>query len=44
MELLTIVKALRHWRYLLVGTQHKVKIYSDHENLKYWRDPRKISR
>jgi ribonuclease HI len=44
MELLAIVKALRHWRYLLTGTQHKVTIYSDHENLKYWRDPRKISR
>ena len=25
MELLAIVKALRHWRYLLAGTQHKVK-------------------
>src|SRR6201996_7962176 len=44
LELLAIVKALRNWRPFLAGSPHKVKIFSDHMNLQYWRDPRKISR
>ena len=43
LELLTIVKALRHWRPLLAGSPHKIKVFSDHMNLKYWQDPQKIS-
>ena len=44
LELLAIVKALKHWRPLLAGSPHKIKVFSDHMNLKYWRDPQKISR
>ena len=44
LELLAIVKALKHWRPLLVGSPHKIKVFSNHMNLKYWRDPQKISR
>ena len=44
LELLAIVKALKHWRPLLAGSPHKIKVWSDHMNLKYWRDPQKISR
>src|ERR1700761_8920509 len=44
LELLAIVKALRNWRHFLAGSPHKIKIFSDHMNLQYWRDPRKISR
>jgi hypothetical protein len=44
LELLAIVKALRHWRYLLAGAPHKTCIYSDHMNLLHWREPQKISR
>ena len=44
LELLAIVKSLRNWRPLLVGSPHKVKVFSDHLNLQYWRDPQKISR
>jgi hypothetical protein len=44
LELLAIVKALRHWRYLLAGSPHKTRVFSDHMNLQYWRDPQKISR
>ena len=44
LELLAIVKALRNWRPLLAGSPHKIKIFSDHPNLQYWRDPQKISR
>ena len=43
LELLAIVKALRHWRPLLAGSPHKIKVFSDHMNLKYWQDPQKIS-
>ena len=44
LELLAIVKLLRHWHPLLVGSPHKIKVFSDHMNLQYWRDPQKISR
>ena len=43
LELLAIVKTLEHWRPLLAGSPHKIKVFSDHMNLKYWRDPQKIS-
>ena len=44
LELLAIFKSLKHWRPLLAGSPHKIKVFSDHMNLKYWRDPQKISR
>ena len=44
LELLAIVKALRNWRPLLASSLHKIKIFSNHLNLQYWRDPQKISR
>ena len=44
LELLAIVKSLRHWRPLLAGSPHKIKVFSDHMNLQYWRDPQRISR
>ena len=43
LELLAIVKSLRHWHPLLVGSPHKIKVFSNHMNLQYWRDPQKIS-
>jgi hypothetical protein len=44
LELLAIVKALRNWRPLLAGSPHDIRVFSDHMNLQYWRDPQKISR
>ena len=44
LELLAIIKSLRHWHLLLAGSPHKIKVFSDHMNLQYWRDPQKISR
>src|ERR1700761_7944133 len=44
LELLAIVKALRHWRPFLAGSPHKIKIFSDHLNLTHWKSPQKISR
>ncbi len=37
LELLAIIMALKNWRPLLVGSPHKIIIYSDHLNLQYWR-------
>jgi hypothetical protein len=44
LELLAIVKALDHWQPYLAGSPHKIKVFSDHMNLQYWRQPQKISR
>ena len=43
LELLAIVKSLQHWCPLLAGSPHKIKVFSDHMNLQYWRDLQKIS-
>jgi hypothetical protein len=44
LELLAIFNALDHWRPYLAGSPHKIIIYSDHQNLLYWKEPHKISR
>jgi hypothetical protein len=44
LELLAIIKALCHWRPLLAGSPHDIRVFSDHMNLQYWHDPQKISR
>jgi hypothetical protein len=44
LELLAIYKAVNHWRPFLAGSPHTVIIYSDHQNLTYWKDPQKLSR
>ena len=28
----------------MVGSLHKIKVFSDHMNIQYWRDPQKMSR
>ncbi len=43
-ELLAIVKSLKHWRVYLAGAPHQIIIHTDHANLLYWKEPRKISR
>ena len=40
----TIVKALQHWCLLLAEILHKIKVFSNHMNLQYWRDLQRISR
>ena len=41
-EFLGIMRSLHAWSHLLKGTTIPVLIYTDHANLKYYRDPRKI--
>jgi len=41
-EFLAIMCGLRNWDYLLKGTEKPVLVYTDHANLRYYRNPRKI--
>jgi hypothetical protein len=38
-ELLGLIKTCRHWRQYLHQPAHKVKIYTNHTNLLYWKNP-----
>ena len=42
-ELLAIIYAVKAFRYLLLGAQQQFLIRSDHENLKYFKSPQKIT-
>ena len=42
-ELLAIIYAIKAFRYLLLGTPQKFLVQSDHNNLKYFRSPQKIT-
>ncbi|KAG2009522.1 reverse transcriptase-RNase H-integrase [Coprinopsis cinerea AmutBmut pab1-1] len=42
-ELLAIIRALTEWRHYLQGSPFPLTIFSDHKNLIYWQDPRKIT-
>jgi len=42
-ELLAVVKSLHHWRTYLARAPHQIVIHTDHSNLLYWKEPRKIS-
>ena len=32
-ELLALVRALQHWRHLLLGAEHPIEVFMDHDNL-----------
>jgi len=34
---------LCQWRTYLLGSPHQITIYTDHSNLQYWKEPRKIN-
>jgi len=42
-ELLAIVEALAKWRQYLLDTAETFKIWTDHENLKYFQEPHKLN-
>jgi hypothetical protein len=41
-EFLGVLRGLRCWSHLLKGTEIPVLVYTDHANLRYYREPRKI--
>jgi len=43
-ELLAIVEALVKWRQYLLDVKEPFKVWTDHENLKYFREPHKLNR
>jgi RNase H-like domain found in reverse transcriptase len=43
-KLLVVIRGLLTWCHLLVGSPHKIRVLTDHSNLKYYRHPQKISR
>ena len=42
-ELLAVILALDEWQQYLRGTTHPVTIITNHKNLSYIKDPRKLS-
>ena len=43
-ELLAVILALEEWHQYLQGTAHPITVITDHKNLSYIKDPRKLSR
>ena len=43
-ELLAIIRALEEWRHYIQGSPHTMLILSDHKNLTYYREVRKLNR
>ena len=43
-ELLAIIRALKEWRHYIQGSPHTTLILSDHMNLTYYREARKLNR
>ncbi len=43
-ELLAIMLALSEWRHYLMGAVKDVEIWTDHQNLQYFRQPQKLNR
>ena len=42
-ELLAIIRALEEWRHYIQGSPHTTVIFSDHKNLTYFREARKLN-
>ena len=41
-EFYAIIRALHHWRQFMAGSPHKIRIYTNHQNHQYWKQPHKI--
>jgi len=42
-ELLVIMECLEKWRQYLLNAEERFKVWTDHENLKYYRKPQKLN-
>jgi hypothetical protein len=42
-EMLAIMRGLEDWQHFLEGACHKVEIWTDHKNLKYFRTAKKLN-
>ena len=43
-EMLAIMLALDEWRHYLIGAEEPFEIWTDHQNLQYFRQPQKVNR
>ena len=43
-ELLAIMECLEKWRQYLLDAEEKFEVWTDHKNLKYYREPQKLNR
>ncbi|KAF8752594.1 hypothetical protein RHS01_07510 [Rhizoctonia solani] len=43
-ELLAIICSFEYWRIFLEGTAHPITVFTDHCNLKYWKESRTFNR
>jgi len=43
-EMLAIMLALEEWRYYLIGAKDVFEVWTDHQNLQYFRQPQKVNR
>ena len=43
-ELLAIIRALEEWRHYIQGSPHTTTLFSDHKNLTYYREAKKLNR
>src|ERR1700690_2687396 len=43
-EMLAIMLALEEWRHYLIGADEQFEIWTDHQNLQYFRQPQKVNR
>jgi hypothetical protein len=41
--MLAVMRALEEWRHFLKGTKHRVEIWTDHKNLKYFMTTKKLN-
>jgi len=42
-ELLAIMECLEKWRQYLLDAEEKFEVWTDHENVKYYREPQKLN-
>jgi len=40
---LAIMECLEKWRQYLLDAEEKFEVWTDHENLKYYREPQKLN-
>src|SRR5437016_1359021 len=43
-EMLAIIRSLQEWRHFLEGSEHQVKIWTDHKNLEYFMSAKQLNR
>ena len=43
-ELLVIMSSLKEWRHYILGYPLPIQVYTDHQNILYWTEPRNLNR